>query len=111
MSEMQAKVTDVENLQNEFRNQALALERVETERLELAQKLHENYEKMESITKERNDLKELQESFEIEKKQLKEYAREMESAVSHIIAFLYLLNVSLVFNSNVFNWKEGRSIG
>ncbi|XP_006233413.3 centromere-associated protein E isoform X2 [Rattus norvegicus] len=65
---------------NEFRNQALALERVETERLELAQKLHENYEKMESITKERNDLKELQESFEIEKKQLKEYAREMESA-------------------------------
>uniref|UniRef100_A0A8C6MWV0 Centromere-associated protein E n=1 Tax=Mus spicilegus TaxID=10103 RepID=A0A8C6MWV0_MUSSI len=81
MSKLQAKVIDMESLQNEFRNQGLALERVETERLELAQRLHESYEEMKSITKERNDLKELQESFEIEKKQLKEYAREIEAAV------------------------------
>ncbi|XP_029331454.1 centromere-associated protein E isoform X2 [Mus caroli] len=80
MSKLQAKVTDMESLQNAFRNQGLALERVETERLELAQRLHENYEELKSITKERNDLKELQESFEIEKKQLKEYAREIEAA-------------------------------
>lgn len=80
MSKLQAKVIDMESLQNEFRNQGLALERVETEKLELAQRLHESYEEVKSITKERNDLKELQESFEIEKKQLKEYAREIEAA-------------------------------
>ncbi|XP_029393798.1 centromere-associated protein E [Mus pahari] len=79
MSKMQTKVVDVESLQNELRNQGLALERVETERLVLARRLHENYEEMKSITKERNDLKELQESFEIENKQLKEYAREIEA--------------------------------
>lgn len=77
----------MESLQNEFRNQGLALERVETEKLELAQRLHESYEEVKSITKERNDLKELQESFEIEKKQLKEYAREIEAAVSNISHF------------------------
>ncbi|XP_052035166.1 centromere-associated protein E isoform X13 [Apodemus sylvaticus] len=80
MSKMRAEATEVESLENEFRSQGLALKRVETERLELAQKLHENYEEMKAITKERNDLKELLESFEIEKKQLKEHAREIEAA-------------------------------
>ncbi|XP_051021708.1 centromere-associated protein E [Acomys russatus] len=80
MSTMQAKVIEMENLKNEFKNQGLALERMDTERLELAQKLHENCEMVKSITKERNDLKELQKSFEIERQQLKEYAREIEAA-------------------------------
>ncbi|XP_055484148.1 centromere-associated protein E [Psammomys obesus] len=80
MSKMQEKMIEMENLKNEFKNQGLALERMETERLELAQKLNENYEKTKSITKERNDLKELQKSFEVERQQLKEYAREIEAA-------------------------------
>ncbi|KAL1772141.1 centromere-associated protein E [Sigmodon hispidus] len=79
VSKMQEKMTEMENLKNELKNQGLALERIETERLELAQKLHENYEKMKSVTKERNDLKELQELFEIEKRQREEYAREVEA--------------------------------
>ncbi|XP_044768591.1 centromere-associated protein E isoform X2 [Neomonachus schauinslandi] len=78
MNEMQEKMNEIENLKNELRNQELTLERIEMERLELAQKLHENYEEMKSITKERNDLKELQESFEIEREKLKGYIKEIE---------------------------------
>ncbi|XP_045840361.1 centromere-associated protein E isoform X3 [Meles meles] len=79
MNEMQEKMNEMENLKNELRNQELTLERIEMERLELAQKLHENYEEMKSITKERNDLKELQESFEIEREELKGYIKEIEA--------------------------------
>lgn len=64
------------------KNQQLALESMDAERLELAQKLHENCEEMKSLMKERNDLKLLQESFEIERRQLKESAREIEAMVS-----------------------------
>nr|XP_025729356.1 centromere-associated protein E-like isoform X4 [Callorhinus ursinus] len=78
MNEMQEKMNEIENLKNELRKQELTLERIEMERLELAQKLHENYEEMKSITKERNDLKELRESFEIERKKLKGYIKEIE---------------------------------
>ncbi|XP_021089639.1 centromere-associated protein E [Mesocricetus auratus] len=73
MSEMQKVMTDME------KNQQLALESMDAERLELAQKLHENCEEMKSLMKERNDLKLLQESFEIERRQLKESAREIEA--------------------------------
>ncbi|XP_059027790.1 centromere-associated protein E isoform X3 [Mustela lutreola] len=78
MNEMQEKMNEMENLKNELRNQELTLGRIEMERLELAQKLHENYEEMKSITKERNDLKELQESFEIEREKFKGYIKEIE---------------------------------
>ncbi|XP_059232779.1 centromere-associated protein E isoform X2 [Mustela nigripes] len=78
MNEMQEKMNEMENLKNELRNQELTLGRIEMEKLELAQKLHENYEEMKSITKERNDLKELQESFEIEREKLKGYIKEIE---------------------------------
>ncbi|XP_019649591.2 centromere-associated protein E-like [Ailuropoda melanoleuca] len=71
-------MNEMENLKNELRNQELTLERIEMEKLDLAQKLHENYEELKSITKERNDLKELQESFEIEREKLKGYVREIE---------------------------------
>uniref|UniRef100_A0A8C5UQZ3 Centromere-associated protein E n=1 Tax=Microcebus murinus TaxID=30608 RepID=A0A8C5UQZ3_MICMU len=79
LSERQKRVNEMENLKNELKNQELTMERMEMERLELAQKLHENYEEMKSITKERNDLKELQESFETERDQLKGYIREIEA--------------------------------
>uniref|UniRef100_G1SDW0 Centromere-associated protein E n=1 Tax=Oryctolagus cuniculus TaxID=9986 RepID=G1SDW0_RABIT len=79
MSEMQKKMTEMENLKNEIKNQGLKLEQMETERLELAQKLQENYKEKNSITKERNDLKELQETFEIERDQLKGYIKEIEA--------------------------------
>lgn len=79
MSEMQKKVTEMENLKNEIKNQGLKLEQMESERLELAQKLQENYKEKNSITKERNDLKELQETFEIERDQLKGYIKEIEA--------------------------------
>ena len=82
-------MTEAESLKNEFRSQGLAMERVETEILVLAQKLNENYEEIKSITKERNDLKELLESLEIEIKQLKEHARQIEAAVSNNQFFIW----------------------
>ncbi|XP_023075891.2 centromere-associated protein E isoform X1 [Piliocolobus tephrosceles] len=79
MSEMQKKINEMENLKNELKNKELTLEHSETERLELVQKLNENYEEMKSITKERKVLKELQESFETERDQLRGYIREIEA--------------------------------
>uniref|UniRef100_A0ABI7ZU09 Kinesin motor domain-containing protein n=1 Tax=Felis catus TaxID=9685 RepID=A0ABI7ZU09_FELCA len=78
MSEMQKKMSEMEKVKNGLRSQELTLEHMEMERLELAQKLHENYEELKSITKERNDLKELQESFDIEREKLQDYIRELE---------------------------------
>ncbi|KAM6148053.1 centromere-associated protein E [Erethizon dorsatum] len=83
MSEMQKKVNEMENLKNELKNQESRLEHVEMEKLELAQKLLGKCEEMKSITKERNDLKELQESFEVERDQLKEYISKIEAASRH----------------------------
>ncbi|XP_073897568.1 centromere-associated protein E isoform X2 [Castor canadensis] len=80
MTEMQKKMDEMENLKNTLKNRELILEHMEMEKQELAQKLHENYEEMKSIIKERNDLKELQESFEIERNQLQECIREIEAA-------------------------------
>ncbi|CAH6789042.1 Cenpe [Phodopus roborovskii] len=80
--EMQGKMADMEE------SQGLALERMEAERLELAQKLHENCEEIKALTKERNDLKELRESFEIERRQFKECTREIEAVVSNAMDFL-----------------------
>lgn len=93
MSERQKKVNEMENLKNELKNHEFTMERMEMERLELAQKLHESYEEMKSVTKERNDLKQLQESLETERDQLKGYIREIEATVSYAL-FLHLLKVS-----------------
>ncbi|XP_059960378.1 centromere-associated protein E isoform X2 [Mesoplodon densirostris] len=79
MTEIQKKMNEMENLKNELKNQELTLERIKIERLELVQKLDETYEEMKFITKERNDLKELQESFEIERNKLKGHIREIEA--------------------------------
>uniref|UniRef100_A0A8C3WHZ5 Centromere-associated protein E n=1 Tax=Catagonus wagneri TaxID=51154 RepID=A0A8C3WHZ5_9CETA len=79
MRTMQEEMNKMENLKNELKTQELTLEHLKVEKLELAQKLHENYEEMKFITKERNDLKELQESFETERNKLKGYIREIEA--------------------------------
>lgn len=97
----------MESLRDQLRSQGLALERVETERLELSQKLHENCEKLKSLTKERNELKELQESLEIERRQLAEYAREIKATVSNTLAFS--LSAECFFGKLV-GWKKGGSV-
>lgn len=100
-------MNEMENLKNELRNQELTLERIEMEKLDLAQKLHENYEEMKSITKERNDLKELQESFEIEREKLKGYVREIEVTVSY---FPFLSSIKCFFRTELIG-KGGGNVG
>lgn len=104
---MQEKTDEMESLKNELRNQELTLERIEMEKLDLAQKLHENYEEMKSITKERNDLKELQESFEIEREKLKGYVREIEVTVSY---FPFLSSIKCFFRTELIG-KGGVNVG
>ncbi|PNJ84337.1 CENPE isoform 6 [Pongo abelii] len=96
MSEMQKKINEMENLKNELKNKELTLEHMETERLELAQKLNENYEEMKSITKERKVLKELQESFETDRDQLKGYIREIEATIQEIYEKEEQLNIKRI---------------
>ena len=97
---MQKKMSEMENLKNELKNRELTLEHIKIEKIELAQKLHENCEEMKFITKERNDLKKLQESFEVERNKLKEHIREIEATVSHDLLF-HLLNISLFHLLNI----------
>ncbi|XP_058522622.1 centromere-associated protein E [Ochotona princeps] len=80
MSEMQKKMSEMENLKKELQNRELSLEHTSTQGLVSAQKRQENYEEKSSITKERDDLKELQETFKVERDQLKEYIKEIEAA-------------------------------
>lgn len=107
VSKMRERVTEMESLKDQLRSQGLALERMEAERLELSQKLEENCEKLKSLTKERNDLKELQESFERERRQLAEYAREIKATVSNAVAFS--LSAKCFFG-NLVSWKKGGSV-
>lgn len=94
MSEMQKKMSEMENLKKELQNRELSLEHTETEGPVLAQKQQENYEDKSSMTNERDDRKELQETFKVERDQLKEYIKKIEAAVSYAL-FLYSLNVPL----------------
>ncbi|XP_006872786.1 PREDICTED: centromere-associated protein E [Chrysochloris asiatica] len=95
MSEMQTKINEMENLKTELKNTGLTLEHTEREKLELTQKLQENNEEMKSITKERNDLRKLQELFEREGDLLKGYIREIETTDMETKEELKLVHINL----------------
>lgn len=101
---MQKKMNEMENLKNELKNQELTLERIKIEKIELAQKLHENCEEMKFITKERNDLKKLQESFEVERNKFKEHIRQIEASKS------WPSSIKCFFVKDWVNWKGGAAV-
>ncbi|XP_070289306.1 centromere-associated protein E isoform X2 [Myotis yumanensis] len=70
-SETQKKVSEMEQLQKQFKTQSLTLEETEMENLNLAQKLHENLEEMKSVMKERDHLRRVEETLKLERDQLK----------------------------------------
>ncbi|KAM4834068.1 centromere-associated protein E isoform 2-T2 [Thomomys bottae] len=100
MSDMQKRMNEMDKLKGELKTQELTLEHIEKEKLELTQKLHENHEEIKSITKERNELKELQGSFEIERDQLKEYIREIEATSLQAKEELNIAHMSLKEHQN-----------
>lgn len=68
--------------QKQLKEQGLALNKIEIENLNLAQKLHENLEEMKSVIKERDNLKRVEEMLKLERDQLKENLRDTKWKVS-----------------------------
>ncbi|CAK6432929.1 unnamed protein product [Pipistrellus nathusii] len=71
ISETQKKMSEMEQLKNQFKAQSVTLGKIEMENLNLAQKLHENLEEMKSVMKERDHLRRVEETLKLERDQLK----------------------------------------
>ncbi|VCW49254.1 unnamed protein product, partial [Gulo gulo] len=76
VSETQEKICDVEYFKNKFEAQKSILENTEMENVRLTQRLHENLEEMRSVIKERDDLRNMEETLKVERDQLEENLRE-----------------------------------
>ncbi|EFB13438.1 hypothetical protein PANDA_022330, partial [Ailuropoda melanoleuca] len=76
VNETQEKIWDMEYFKNQFEAQKSTLENIEMENVRLTQRLHENLEEMKSVTKERDDLKSIEETLKVERDQLEENLRE-----------------------------------
>lgn len=72
-----------EQLKKQLQAQNSILETVETEKLRLAQKLHENLEEIKFVTEERDGLRRMEETIKMEQDQLKECLRETKAKVSY----------------------------
>lgn len=88
VSETQKKMSEIERLKHQFKDQSLTLHKIEMENLNLAQQLHKNLEEMKSITKERDQLK-------LERDQLKEDLQKTIARVSWTLS-TYPVNVFLI---------------
>ncbi|XP_070362562.1 centromere-associated protein E-like, partial [Equus asinus] len=95
VSETQKKMSEIERLKKQFKAQSLTLDKIETENLNLAQKLHENLEEMKSVMKERDNLRKVEEALKLERDQLKAnlqetIARDLETQQELKIARMHL---------------------
>ena len=66
----------MENLKKQLEAQKSTLENTEWEKIKLTQRLHENLTEIRSVTKERDDLRNTEETLKVEIDQLKENLRE-----------------------------------
>lgn len=86
VSETQKKMSEIERLKKQFKAQSLTLDKIETENLNLAQKLHENLEEMKSVMKERDNLRKVEEALKLERDQLKANLQETIARVSYTLS-------------------------
>ncbi|XP_068950741.1 centromere-associated protein E isoform X2 [Petaurus breviceps papuanus] len=77
VSEAQEKMKEMVQLKEQLKSKDSALERIEMENLELAQKLQASVEVTTSVTEERDALTKTQEALHIERDQLKETIRDL----------------------------------
>ncbi|XP_060028371.1 centromere-associated protein E [Erinaceus europaeus] len=75
-SERQKNTTEIEQLREQVKDQSVTLNRIEMENLNFAQKLHHNIEELKSVTKERDNLKTVEEALSLERDQLRDSLRE-----------------------------------
>ena len=76
VSETWEKICEMENLKKQLEAQKSTLENTEWEKIKLTQRLHENLTEIRSVTKERDDLRNTEETLKVEIDQLKENLRE-----------------------------------
>ncbi|XP_066241622.1 centromere-associated protein E isoform X1 [Saccopteryx leptura] len=89
------KMSEMERLKKQLKSLSLTLNKLEMENLNMAQKLHENLEEMKSVMEERDNLRRVEESLQLEKDQLKAdlqetIARELETQKELKIACVHL---------------------
>lgn len=89
VNETQKKVSEMEQLKKQLKDQSLTLSKIETENLNLAQKLHENLEEMKSVMKERDNLRRVEETLKLERDQLMESLQETKARVSCVLSLPY----------------------
>ncbi|XP_054447805.1 centromere-associated protein E [Pteronotus mesoamericanus] len=76
VNETQEKMYEMEYLKKQLETQKSTLENLEMENTRLTQRLHNNLEEMRCLTKERDDLRSVEETLKVERDQLKENLRE-----------------------------------
>lgn len=74
---------EIEYLKKQFETQKSTVENLEIENIRLTQRLQDNLEEMRSVTKERDDLRSMEEALKVERDQLKENLRETAIGVSY----------------------------
>lgn len=79
VSETREKIYEMENLKKQLEAQKSTLENTEWENIKLTQRLNENIAEIRSVTKERDDLRNMEETLKVEIDQLKENLRETTS--------------------------------
>lgn len=89
ISETQEKLSELEQLKEQLKAKGLLLESIESEKLELTERLQKSEEEIKIIIKERDELKRVQETLQMERDQLKENIKEIVAEVSfHLLIFL-----------------------
>ncbi|KAK1345690.1 hypothetical protein QTO34_008154 [Cnephaeus nilssonii] len=76
VNETEEKICEIEYLKKQFETQKSTVENLEIENIRLTQRLQDNLEEMRSVTKERDDLRSMEETLKVERDQLKETLRE-----------------------------------
>uniref|UniRef100_A0A4X2K3Y7 Centromere-associated protein E n=1 Tax=Vombatus ursinus TaxID=29139 RepID=A0A4X2K3Y7_VOMUR len=83
-NEAQEKMKEIEQLKEQLISKDSALERVEMEKLELAQKLQASLEETTSVTEERDELTKTQEALHVQRDQLKETIRDLIAKIQEL---------------------------
>lgn len=83
VSETWEKICEMENLKKQLEAQKSTLQNTEWENVKLTQRLHESLTEIRYVTKERDDLRNMEETLKVEIDQLKENLRETTNRVSY----------------------------
>lgn len=79
----------LEQLKEQLKVKDSSLQSIESERLQLTEKLKESQDKIKIIIKERDELKRMQEALQMERDQLKKNIKEIVTEVSFLILMIF----------------------